>query len=155
MNKALFRVTVIANIIQIYWRIGSDGNTWCESCPWHQLAWQIFIDFSLSLQANVTAVLHTGRDHFLPRPLQFIMHRPAIVWLWIPILTQLNGYSLLILCTVYFGIGRLVSGKFWLQVIHNSSGDWCLCQVQMKNVYSAEHSQIRINWWSHCCRCYQ
>ena len=121
-------------------RNGSDGYTWYESCPWYQLARQIFIGFSLSLQANVAVVLQTGRDHFLPHLFQFTMHHPVIVWWWIPILTQLNGYSLLILFTMYCIIGRLMSGKFWLQAVHHSSGDWSLCHLQMKNVYSA-------GWW--------
>ena len=97
--------------------IGSDGNAWCESCSWYQLAWQIFIGSALSLQANDAVILQTGRDHFLPRPFQFIMHQPVIVSWWILILTQLNGYSLLILCTVYCDVGRLGSGQFWLQAV--------------------------------------
>jgi len=79
---------------------------WCSrpaailviSCPWHQLAWQIFIGFSLSLQADVAVVLQTGCDHFLPCPLQFIVHQPVIAWWWIPILTEVNGYG--VQCTL-------------------------------------------------------
>jgi len=48
------------------------------SFPWHQLAWQIFFGFSLSLQANGAVVLQIGHDHFLPRPFQFIIHQPVI-----------------------------------------------------------------------------
>jgi len=53
-----------------------------------------------------------------------------------PILTQLNGYSLLILCTMYFDIGRLVSGKLLRQAVQHSSGDCSVCHVQIKSVYS-------------------
>ena len=95
-----------------------------------------FLGFSLSLQANIAVVLQTGHDQFLPRPFQFIMHQPFMVWWWIPILTQLNGYNLLILCTMYCDIGRLVSGKLWLQAVHHGSGDCRVCHIQMKNVYS-------------------
>jgi len=80
-------------------------------------------------------------DHFLPHPFQFIMHQPVIVGWWILILTQFNGYSLLILYTMSCHIGRLVSGKFWPQAVHDSSGDGNVCHVQMKNVYIA-------GWWS-------
>ena len=112
-------------------------NTWCESCPWHQLAWQIFIGFSTSFQPNVAVVLQTGCDHFLPRPFQLIMHQPVFVWWWLLIMIQVSGYSLLILCTMHCYIGKPVSGRFWLQAVHHSSGDRCLCHVQIKNVYSA------------------
>jgi len=61
-------------------------------------------------------------------------YAPAVIWWWIPILTQLNFYSLFILCTMYYDIGRLGSGKFWL---HHSSGDCSVCHVQMTNVYCA------------------
>ena len=70
-----------------------------------------------------------------------VQYAPAIIWWWIPILTQLNDYSLLILCTMYCDIGRLKSGKFWLQAVHQSSGDCSVCHVQMTNVYCA-------GWWS-------
>jgi len=141
MNKALVLVTEMDKLYKYTAGIGSDDNAWCESCPWHQLAWQIFIGFTLSLQANVALVLQTGHDYSLPRPFQFIMHQPVKVWWWILILTQLNGYSLLILCTMCCDIGRLVSGKFWLQAVHHSGGDWSVCHVQMNNVYCT-------GWWS-------
>ena len=129
------------NIIQTTEGIGWYGNTWCESCPWYQLAWQIFIGFPLSQQANVAVVLQRSHDHFLPSPFQLITQQSVIVGWWIPILKQLNGYSLLILCTVCRDIGRLVSGKFRQQAVNHSSGDWSVGHVQMKNEYAA-------GWWS-------
>ncbi len=43
---------------------------------------------------------------------------------------------------MYSDNGRVVSGKFRLQAVHHhSSGDWSVCPVQMKYVYSA-------GWWS-------
>ena len=67
------------------------------------------------------------------------MHQSVIVWWWMQ--TELNGYGLLILCTMYCDNDRLMSGKFLLQAVHHSSGDWSVCHVQMKNVYAA-------GWWS-------
>ena len=69
------------------------------------------------------------------------MNQPVIVWWWILLLTQMNGYIFLILCTLYCDIGRLESGKIWLQAVPHSSGDRSVCHVLMENVYAA-------GWWS-------
>ena len=79
MNKALVLVTVMDKLYKCAVGIGSDGNVCYESCPWHQLARQIFVGFALSLQVNVALVLQTGRDRFLPHPFQIIMHQPVNV----------------------------------------------------------------------------
>jgi len=82
------------------------------------------------------------------------MHQPVIVWWWIWILTQLNGYSRFILCTVHCDIGRLVHGKFWLQAVHHSIGDWSVCHIYaLSFLYVASyHNYTKLNMciWLWC-----
>jgi len=118
-------------------RIGLDGNTWCVL----SMAPASLTDFLwlFSVPSSKWCSGTSDRPWPLPSTSIPVHYRPVSRW-W----TQLNGYSLVILCTVCCDNGRLLSGKFWLQAVHHSNRDFkCVPCADEKCIFC---------WMMLCCR---